>query len=216
MSLLTPLGHYLSRKRHARGFGIHSPFAFAFVCKVLGEKAGYYAYDVIEQKATGRKHRREVDALPVKTLKMLFRTVNYFRPTTIIAAGSLGEEVLPALLEPDSRTTVVRLGSGLPTPAEYKDRITDGRSFQLWSEKNLTVVGTVDEHTAAQTIEAVISSISTQSPVIMLDANHKAGHEVLKACNDAMNRGMIFHNDGPTAIIVPYARLPRQDFRISF
>ena len=214
MNVLKPLGRYLSRKRHARGFGIHSPFAFSFVCKVLGEKAGYYAYNIIERKAAQLKHSREGRPLSVGKLKMLFRVVNYFRPDTIIAAGHIGEEVFPALLEPDSRTVVVGLTPGLASAGEYGCRITR-QAKKPPTPTSLTVVGTVDDHAADAAAEVAALAIRVQCPVILLDASHKAGPKILQACRAAMTRGMIFHNDGRIAIIIPRMHLPRQDFRIS-
>ena len=37
----------LDRYRRSKGYGIHSPFAFRFVLKVLRERSGYYAYQTI-------------------------------------------------------------------------------------------------------------------------------------------------------------------------
>ena len=40
---------WLKRKKQAKGFGIHSPFAFNFVTNVIYEKHGYNAFGDIEQ-----------------------------------------------------------------------------------------------------------------------------------------------------------------------
>ena len=44
----------MSRMRQAWGFGIHSPFAFRLITKVIREKARYYAYDDVEAIARAR------------------------------------------------------------------------------------------------------------------------------------------------------------------
>lgn len=35
---------WLSRYRHSKGFGVHSPFAFRFITEVLGERCQYYDF----------------------------------------------------------------------------------------------------------------------------------------------------------------------------
>lgn len=39
----------LRRLKRSKGFGVHSPFAFHFICRTLGERAPYYAYTDIEE-----------------------------------------------------------------------------------------------------------------------------------------------------------------------
>ena len=34
--------------RYRKGFGVHSPFAFSFITKVIDERCPYYCYDEIE------------------------------------------------------------------------------------------------------------------------------------------------------------------------
>ncbi|MCH5216020.1 MAG: hypothetical protein J1F10_03685 [Muribaculaceae bacterium] len=55
------------RYRTKRGFGVHSPFAFQYIMNVWSEKYHYYAYSEIENKY----HR------------LIFRTINYLRPSRI-------------------------------------------------------------------------------------------------------------------------------------
>lgn len=78
----------LSRYRRSQGFGIHSPFAYRFVTGVLREKAAYYAYDEI---AVARRSAVEGGAegvLPLGSLQLLFRVVNFFNPSTVLQIGS--------------------------------------------------------------------------------------------------------------------------------
>ena len=39
---------WLKRFRHRRGYGVHSPFAFAFLTDVVYERNAYYAYHELD------------------------------------------------------------------------------------------------------------------------------------------------------------------------
>jgi len=58
---------HLKRLRTAKGFGVHSPFAFNFITNVLFEKYSYYAYFDIPQYLS-EKH---IDA-PISSIHQLF------------------------------------------------------------------------------------------------------------------------------------------------
>lgn len=105
-------GKLLYRKfRHRGGHGIHSPFVYHLVTKVIGEKASYYRYAEIERvrkqlsqqddqvsyvdRANGGSQcastvsslvRRK--AMNAKQGKLLFRLTNYFQPRQILQVGS--------------------------------------------------------------------------------------------------------------------------------
>lgn len=85
----------MSRMRQARGFGIHSPFAFRLITKVIREKARYYAYDDVEEIGRTRvvntldrrqKHLRKL--LSMSRGRLFFRLTNFFRPDHILEIGS--------------------------------------------------------------------------------------------------------------------------------
>lgn len=63
-----------------RGFGIHSPFAFDFVRRVIASHCRYYCYGRLAQLA-----RRST--LPLPTLRLLFRLALFFRPTAYAVVG---------------------------------------------------------------------------------------------------------------------------------
>ena len=68
MSLKT-YWHRLLRWRHRRGYGIHSPWAFALVTGVIYEKGDFYAY---------------ADLPDDRNVKLLFRLANDFQPKKVI------------------------------------------------------------------------------------------------------------------------------------
>lgn len=75
----------LYKVRHHRGHGIHSPFVFSFITKVIEEKTQYHAYEDV---------RNYVNRFPDfsfrenKTHRLLLKIVNYFKVKTILELGS--------------------------------------------------------------------------------------------------------------------------------
>ncbi|MEN9918671.1 MAG: hypothetical protein RL662_1107 [Bacteroidota bacterium] len=75
----------LYKIRHHRGHGIHSPFVFNFVTKVIEEKTSYYAYvdisNYLEQCAIA-------NYAETKTNRLAFKVVNYFQVKHILELGA--------------------------------------------------------------------------------------------------------------------------------
>ena len=77
--------------RYRKGFGVHSPFAFALITRVINERWGFYCYDDIELIRRQLVHkgstgvRREIKC---SHGQLLFRVVNYFKPKRILQIGS--------------------------------------------------------------------------------------------------------------------------------
>ena len=64
------------RYRHGKGFGIHSPFAFSFVLKVLRERLPYYSYARLEALramviSRTRHHLRHPRIISSKNAKLI-------------------------------------------------------------------------------------------------------------------------------------------------
>ena len=68
------------RLARRRGFGIHSPFAFDFVRRVLAQPCGYYCYPHL-----GSAARR--DGVSSRLLRLLFRLSLHFRPDSYRIVG---------------------------------------------------------------------------------------------------------------------------------
>lgn len=71
---------WISRYRHGRGFGVHSPFAYRLITEVLRETLPYYDWD----RVTGRHER------------MLYRIACRFRPASICAPAPLASVIMMA------------------------------------------------------------------------------------------------------------------------
>lgn len=69
--ILNPIRR-LSEIRTAKGFGVHSPFAYRFITEVLFQPCAYYAYDSIEP------HHYDLS-----TLRRLYRIFLYLAPEEI-------------------------------------------------------------------------------------------------------------------------------------
>lgn len=79
-----------ARVLHRRGYGVHSPFAFAFIKGVLYERSAYYAYASLAQLHPwwvrwGRLY-------PMQCRRLLFRLANYAHPSTLNIIGDLPSE----------------------------------------------------------------------------------------------------------------------------
>jgi len=95
--------HYKNRKGH----GVHSPFVYRLITKVIEERSPYYRFDDIESLRKRLLQRNDLIALPRKGTtseypisviaareairskqgKLLFRLANYFQPQSILQAG---------------------------------------------------------------------------------------------------------------------------------
>ncbi len=71
--------------RHHRGHGIHSPFVFGLITKVIEEKRPYYLYQDIQNILDDSP---EITKKVTKYSLLNFRIINYFNAKNIIELGS--------------------------------------------------------------------------------------------------------------------------------
>lgn len=83
---------WLGRIRHRRGYGVHSPFAFNLITRVVYERAPYYKY--ADLLAAERRGGGTGDCEPLRVKRLLFRLVNYAQPATLVDAGTLSASSL--------------------------------------------------------------------------------------------------------------------------
>lgn len=76
--LTAPLRHW----RTAKGFGVHSPFAYHFITRVLRERLPYYDFDRLA----------EVEGpIAARYARLLYRLTDYFSPASATVVGPLAE-----------------------------------------------------------------------------------------------------------------------------
>lgn len=76
--------NFISRIFRAKGFGIHSPFAFEFVTKVLSADTKYYAFSEIRDVLL--KH--SLQDSNSDTHHLLFRIIHFLKPKNILEIAS--------------------------------------------------------------------------------------------------------------------------------
>src|SRR6187455_1101839 len=116
---------------NAKGHGMHSPFVFEFITKILNDKTNYPEYEKVESlrrqllndnvilevedfgagSVIDKKNKRSVSSIaknaakPKKFGQLLFRIVKHYQPKTILELGtSLGITTsYLSLAKPDAR-----------------------------------------------------------------------------------------------------------------
>jgi hypothetical protein len=81
---------WLKRFRYRRGYGVHSPFAFNLISRVIYERWPYYSYASLRRQEKQMKKERGRGWLdePLRLRRLLFRLVNCIQPRTIVDAGN--------------------------------------------------------------------------------------------------------------------------------
>ena len=105
--------HWLSAS-NGKGHGMHSPFVFDFITKVLNDKTVYTEYEKVEAlrdqllndntilevedfgagSSIDKKNKRNISSIaknaakPKKFGQLLFRIIKYYQPSTILELGT--------------------------------------------------------------------------------------------------------------------------------
>lgn len=198
---------YPARWRRSQGFGVHSPFAYHFITRVLREKSTeYYAY--AEIAAFCPKARRagfnEIFAgkdMSTPEAHTLFRVLCHFNPSEVIEIGH-GHEVTNIILEravPKAKITIWNPGRAMA--------ISSAEPFIL---VNLIPPGETDAVTTM-----VSKCLETGNAIIVIRniRTSAAARQFWNALLDNTSFGMGFC-DGYTGIFAGRRSLPRQTFDI--
>lgn len=225
------------RYNRSKGFGIHSPFAFNFVLKVLRERCPFYAYDDIHashwqasQLATTKKERRGL--ISFKYAKMIFRITSHFNPSKILQIGASHGIVSKSLLSVSSTSSLYtfldrenQCNIYESITADITNRISkfdDIEQVITAYHNNLNannqpfiVINQIDKN-AKLIIETVSKAINNEGIVIVCNINHnqiiKGSWEEIKS---TMSHGMSFSNE-KIGVIVGLKHLPLQHFSLWF
>ncbi len=115
------LFEWYRRWRHSRGFGVHSPYGFRIICRVLrhDRHARYGDADIRRALAGCRSHAKERNA------RMLLRLVADLRPRAVFLPADSHAVYPTAILAADSSTRLIRN----PRKAEESDLLCSARDL---------------------------------------------------------------------------------------
>lgn len=180
---------YFFTASNGKGHGIHSPFVFDLVVKVLNDKTNYPAYNSVEAarkkllkdqtvltvedfgagSTTGLTKQRTVQQIASSSLKkpkyakLLFRLINYFQSKQILELGtSLG--VTTAYLASANKHAAVTTMEGAASIAS----IADANFKELQLNNIECVIGNFDE-----TLPSVVNRESSSFSFVFIDGNHR-------------------------------------------
>ncbi len=226
MSKLSRCYTALGRLRTSKGFGIHSPFAFRFVLRVLREKAQFYAYETITEAYHIEKAKHRKNCTPLSVGKLVFRVTNYFKPDAILAFGNLELTESLALMSYSMKVKLSVVGTIAKYPeifqsTSFPDRVEES------SDRNSALANYFSAHDfpfvyveqAAEGLSKGLTDRLTQERYVVVvknmhkvSQNHEFWEELLQYI-DNVGAGMSFTN-GKIGICYFNDKLPLQHFKL--
>jgi len=186
--LLLKYLEYYFKASNGKGHGMHSPFVFEFITKILNDKTVYPAYEKVEAlrsqllndntvlevedfgagSVIDKKSKRSISSItknaakPKKFGQLLFRMIKYYQPATILELGtSLGITT--------SYLSLARQEARLIT-IEGSKEIADiaKRNLGNLEIRNVEII----EGNFDNTLSSVIRGLSTVD-FVFIDGNHR-------------------------------------------
>jgi len=233
--------HYytvFNRMKRSRGFGIHSPFAFNFILRVLRERNHYYAYTAIKRRRkkayslSGSIKGDHPKVISSRNAKLLFRIACYFTPEHILQIGATYGVSTSAILDVSSASRVTLDPCENPyadifaeITEEYKSRIKQFDDsakaidyyLNMCEDKRPFVLINKFRPDDLATIKDLLTLTLDKDGVVIIRnlAINPETAQLWKEYRPMMTFGMSFCNDY-TAVIVGLRHLPLQHHNIFF
>ena len=181
------LKHYLTAS-NGKGHGMHSPFVFEFITKVLNDKTVYPEYEKVEAlrrqllndhtvlevedfgagSVIDKKSKRSISSITKNAAKskkfgqLLFRIVKYYQPETILELGtSLGITAsYLSLARPDAKLITMEGSKEIADVAK--------RNFRNLEIRNIEII----EGNFDNTLSSLITHLSSID-FAFIDGNHR-------------------------------------------
>lgn len=210
MGRLRNIIRWPGRYRTSRGFGVHSPFAFDFITKVLRErKAAYYAYPEIDALCA-RAHRGMSLATQRFTAvsfdrqeaRMLFRVLCRFNPDTVIEIGGDNEAIRTIIDRAVPRANIERWSRETPPAIDPNC-------------KYVIVVSHVIDTNFNRMRKYLLDAVSHPEGTVLFFRNLQLPmlKKLWEEVSAVASFGMTFQDD-LTAIYCAFPSLPRQDYEL--
>jgi predicted O-methyltransferase YrrM len=179
---------YLLAASNGKGHGVHSPFVFEFITKVLNDKSNYDCFRSIESLRRELKNNnseinvpdfgagsrmqlqntRKVSVIansslkPKKYSRLLFRVVHYYKPQTILELGTSLGITTSYLAYANPQASLITM-EGAPEVAAIAQK-----NFNKLNLSNIKIIeGNFDE-----TLPAIINQLS-KIDFAFVDGNHR-------------------------------------------
>lgn len=179
---------YCVTASNGKGHGIHSPFVFELITKVLNDSTHYEAYQVVENlrdklrndtreikvddfgagSSVSNSEMRKVSTIaksaakPKKLGQLLFRIVRYYQPKTIIELGtSLG--ITSSYLSLAQPAAAMKTMEGAPEIASIARQ-----NFEALNLKNIEIVVGNFDYTLAEVLKK-----TDRLDFAFIDGNHR-------------------------------------------
>jgi len=179
--------YYLSAS-NGKGHGVHSPFVFEFITKVLNDKTQYECYKAIEQQrqqllqnvavievedfgagsSVMKSNKRIIKNIAATSLKpkkfaqLLFRIVRYYQPGTIVELGTSLGITSCYLAKGNEKAHLYTCEGSAAIAAIAQKNLED---LQI---KNVSLI----QGDFAKTLPTLLSNIG-QPDLIFIDGNHR-------------------------------------------
>jgi predicted O-methyltransferase YrrM len=180
--------NYWIKASNGKGHGIHSPFVFDFIVRVLNDRTAYADYETVERlrlqlihdnrsveindlgagSGVSKGKRRSVSSIaknaakPRKYGQLLYRIIKRARPSTILELGtSLG---------------ITSSYLALANPAARVITIEGDQQIQAIATENFKKMGLTNIQSIRGNFDQVLQEILPQLPVIdfaFIDGNHR-------------------------------------------
>lgn len=213
----------LYKVRHHKGHGIHSPFVFYFITKVIEEKSLYYAYNDIREFILSQP---DITFNENKFERLLFKCVNYFNAKRILELGA-GSGINTLYLTVASKQCICTSVETDLNKKEAIDRLYNkwGYNIRLSHEKFPQVDKPLDcillnlrnyeaDHTAL--IEYLLSLINENSFIIVDGIRTNRKHQMLWkrliGCNEVRVSMDLFH----VGILFFNPKYYKRNFKLSY
>ncbi len=222
---MTRLRQYINapgRLKRSHGFGVHSPFAFYFIRRVLCERTPYYAYqEIAERRQVAHDRARHVKGhsrvMSLKHAKMIYRILCHFKPLTLLQIGSTHGLTTDTALLYDSRLQITLYDSR--REESYNPRVTvvdDLEPLMHGAEFPVIIISELRPEDRARITTLLRRHIAAGGVTIVRNLSRDSNiSELWRAVTHTMDRGMSFTN-AKIGIIVGQRHLPLHHYQLWF
>ncbi len=228
----------MRRYNRSKGYGVHSPFAFNFIRRVLREECPYYAYNDIKEhrrnaKTLTKNVSKDLKVISYRNAKMLFRIACYFSPSMVLQLGTTYGVSTTTLLEVAATTKIVlypgenthddtvyrtitkRFSNRIATTGSLAEAIDDYGAIK-GGQSGFLLINIIDAKDYELTKSLINSTVGEGGVIIMRNLSHSTiMRQLWRECVGSMTYGMTFSNYR-IGVIVALKHLPHQNFKLWF